>query len=120
MNNVLEIKCRDCGETIIFSKQAFPGHQVPSFCLSCRQRRRALRKEREAVFQKKQRETQTKKNAKEFENEIKKYSVVDVLNLPVNAQIYNHPYRTENSGENTGENKNCHQARLQPAVQQID
>ena len=81
MKNVLEIKCRACGETIIFSKQAFPGHQVPSFCLSCRQRRRALRKEREAVFQKKQRETQTKKNAKEFENEIKKYSVVDVNNI---------------------------------------
>lgn len=81
MKNVLEIKCRDCGETIIFSKQALTGHPVPSLCLSCRQRRRALRKEREAAFQQKQRETQSKADAKEFEKEIKKYSVVDLNNI---------------------------------------
>lgn len=81
MNNALEIKCRDCGETFIFSKLAFPGNPVPSLCLSCRQRRRALRKEKEAAFQQKQRETQSKADAQAFENEIQNFSVVDVNNI---------------------------------------
>ena len=81
MNNVLEIKCRDCGETIIFSKQAFPGHPVPSLCLSCRRKRRDLREAKEAAFQHKQKEAQKKADAQAFENEIKKYAVVDVDNI---------------------------------------
>ena len=84
MKNVFEIKCRDCGENIIFSKQTFPDRPVPSLCLLCKKKRLIMREEKETLALQKRKKVQAKADAKEFENEIKNYAVVDVNNIATN------------------------------------
>ena len=84
MKNALEIKCNDCGETFVFSKQQFPYSPIPFLCLACKRKRRIRKEEKAEYYRQRNKKERAKADATRFEDEIKNYSVVDASDIATN------------------------------------